>query len=403
MSATILVGLQWGDEGKGKVIDALTDSYKHVVRSQGGHNAGHTVVVGSDQYSFHLIPSAILHPKVNCYIAAGVVIDPLHLWKEIQKIGVDLLERLLISPYCHVILPRHIALDKKLEAERGTQKLGTTGRGIGPCYTDKAARHGLRLIELYDEAVAKHYFESLEEYKSYLEAAQHFKQCVAPVEELLFEALERKENLLLEGAQGTLLDVQFGTYPFVTSSQTTAAGICAGAGIGPSKVKKVLGVLKAYQTRVGSGPFPTELSEEEKQLFPDNHTMREVGTTTGRHRRIGWLDLVLASQACMINGVDEIAITKLDILSSMEEIPVCIGYEPIQDHEMILSSRTEFQRVKPIYRTLPGWNQDVSGIKNYSSLPQNLRSYLQFIEDNLKASIKYISVGPARDQFIIRQ
>ncbi len=402
MSATILVGLQWGDEGKGKVIDALTESYPHVVRSQGGHNAGHTVVVGDQQHSFHLIPSAILHRHVKCYIGAGVVLDPLHLWKEIQKNGMDILDRLLISPYTHVILPRHVTQDQNLEKERGQNKLGTTGRGIGPSYTEKAARHGLKLIELYDQAIARPFFDNDDLYHQYLSAALHFKKCIVPVETLLFEALERNENILLEGAQGTLLDVQFGTYPYVTSSQTTSAGICAGAGIGPSKVKKVLGVLKAYQTRVGSGPFPTELSDDDKQLFPDNHTMREVGTTTGRFRRIGWLDLVLAKQACMINGVDEIAITKLDILSKLEQIPVCVDYLPTEEPEMILSSRRLFQEAKPIYHTLAGWNQDVSHARHFHELPTQLRAYLQFIEDYLKVPIKYISVGPARDQFISR-
>jgi adenylosuccinate synthase len=349
MSGIVVVGTQWGDEGKGKVVDALAEGVQHVARGQGGNNAGHTLVVDGREHKLHLVPSGVLYEGVQCYIGAGTVIDPEVLKGEIEALG-GLEGRLWIAPQAHVILPRHKEKDAK------DTVIGTTGCGIGPCYAEKAERTGVPIGEL-DEAWVKPY--------------------LAPVDQLLYEALQRGEGVLLEGAQGTLLDLSFGTYPFVTSSSTLAAGVLAGVGLGPTAVESVVGVAKCYQTRVGAGPMPTEFRE--KHL--DAVAAREFGTTTGRERRIGWLDLVLLERAIRLNGVTTLALTKLDILDELETIKVCIGYDP-----------------EPIYEELPGWMESTGGCRSLEQLPENARRYVERIGQ--LAPVGMISVGPGREQTI---
>ncbi|MBI5273437.1 MAG: adenylosuccinate synthase [Chlamydiales bacterium] len=403
MGVCVLVGLQWGDEGKGKIVDALADQYSHVIRGQGGHNAGHTVIVNNKQHSFHLLPSGILHPHMKCYIGAGVVINPEQLLKEIEGLGFNIKDRLFVSPYAHVILPRHVGQDQLQEKNLGNKALGTTGRGIGPCYTEKVGRSGIKIGEFLGVNLVKNYFHQEEEYDAYVKWVKKLSCYIAPVEYLINEAINKGESVLLEGAQGSLLDIQFGTYPYVTSSSTIAAGVCTGAGIGPSKISSTLGLLKAYQTRVGNGPFPTELSKTELLLFPDNYASREIGTTTGRLRRIGWLDLVAAKFAATINGVDRLVITKLDILSNLKEIKVCTSYET-QEGETVqfYQGRHEYDLLKPKYKTLSGWNKSLSHITQIKDLPKEAREYVAFIEDYLSVQVAMISIGPSRNELVKR-
>jgi adenylosuccinate synthase len=422
--ATIIVGLQWGDEGKGKIIHLLSEDADLVVRAQGGNNAGHTVVDKGEEYKFHLVPSGILYPHTKCMIGGGVVIDPEVLFQEIEMLAtkkVDLSERLFISPYAHLIFPFHKMLDKFYEERKGSKSLWTTGRGIGPCYMDKAARIGLRMGEFVDEKVLT---EKLKDFLSIkneeithlfkaepllfqdvlekaLDLSAKLKKFVAPVEEMIFQALATTQDILVEGAQGTFLDNTFGTYPYVTSSSTISSGICAGAGIGPMNVKNVIGIVKAYTTRVGHGPMPTEFSAEEVAAFMDQREAREYGTTTGRKRRLGWLDLVQIQRAVKLNSVKEIALMKLDVLDSLKEIKVCTGYKigDLQIREFPATTEA-FAEVKPIYEIFPGWDESTKECLEVDDLPQNAKIYLNWIEKQLSVPIRFVSVGPDRHQTV---
>ncbi|SCA63000.1 Adenylosuccinate synthetase [Chlamydiales bacterium SCGC AG-110-P3] len=420
MTGIIVVGTQWGDEGKGKVIDLLTEQAQHVVRAQGGNNAGHTIVVGDNEYKLHLIPSGIIHSHTQCYIGSGTVIDPAVLLKEIEELeegGITIAGRLWISPTAHVILPHHRQLDILLEKAKGAAAVGTTGRGIGPCYADKAHRLGIRfdqlvhpetlpaalapIITLYNTQLRHQYGMEgtsldllIAEYSAYGRALRSY---VRPFEDALDTAIRSSENILFEGAQGTFLDLNNGTYPFVTSSNTTAAGVCAGAGIGPTVIDEVTGITKAYTTRVGNGPFPTE----QREAFADHQVAREFGTTTGRKRRMGWLDLMMLKTAKRLNGLTSLALTKLDILDDLDSVQVCIGYTlEGRSVDQLPTLLAEWEQVAPIYETLPGWKASTSHIKEYEMLPQNAQNYITFIEQFVGVPIDIVSVGPARNQTI---
>lgn len=422
MPGVIVVGAQWGDEGKGKIIDLLTSKAKHIVRAQGGNNAGHTIIIGNDEYKLHLTPSGILHPHTQCYIGAGTVIDPEVLVFELNTLksrGIDLTGRLWISPAAHIIFPYHRKLDLLLEQKKGPRAVGTTGRGIGPCYADKANRIGIRIADLLDskgfstllksaiasknEEITKLYSSeplSYEEiYSEYTRYAQYLSPHVNYVEEMVNSALADKENILFEGAQGTFLDISTGTYPYVTSSSTIAGGICTGSGVGPSRITHTLGVIKAYTTRVGLGPIPSEVSETDQ--FLDHLTAREFGTTTRRKRRIGWFDAVIAKTASRLNGLDSIALTKLDVLDQVSTIKICTSYEiDGQRVERVPYLADEFARAKPIYEELPGWNENTSQLTQFEQLPINAKAYLKRLEELTEAPISMISVGPEREQTI---
>ncbi|NGX39671.1 MAG: Adenylosuccinate synthetase [Chlamydiae bacterium] len=420
----MVIGLQWGDEGKGKLVDLLSAQVTHVVRAQGGNNAGHTIKTEERELSLHMIPSGVLHSHVQCYISGGCFIDPRGLLDEVKKLesaGISIENRLHISPYSHVIFPFHKELDKLYEQRKGRKAIGTTGRGIGPCASDRVSRVGIRIAEfirqdVFEEKIIEllamknleieKVFQKppidgealLSEYALYAELIRPF---VKDVEGRLYQALVQDETVLLEGAQGTLLDTLYGSYPYVTSSFTTSSSVCAGAGIGPRGVDEVIGVLKAYTTRVGAGPLPTRLSEEEMGGFRGQGELRETGTTTGRDRRIGWLDLVLARFAVELNWVDNLALTKLDILDELEEIKICTGYsldgEAIDRPPPLLS---DFERVEPIYETLPGWERPTREVKSIRQLPKNARAYIDAIEDYCRVPISIISVGPSREETI---
>ena len=420
----IVTGMQWGDEGKGKVIDLFSEHAGHIARSQGGNNAGHTIMVGEEEYKFHLIPSGILYPKTRCYIGGGTVIDPASLLEEMHSLktrGVQFEKRLFISPYAHIVLPYHRLLDRLIEERKGHSSIGTTRKGIGPCYADKIQRIGLRVADLIDPSSLKEkLFETLsyknEElkkmfghetldfetmYSEYAEYGARLAPFVGPVEEMLYAASVKNEKILFEGAQGALLDITFGTYPFVTSSCTLAGGAVAGFGFGPSRIGHVLGVAKAYTTRVGNGPFPTELDQESLQQFPDHQTSREIGTTTRRLRRMGWLDVVMLKHTALLNGADSIAIMKLDILDTLPEIKMCVGYKI--DGKTVHSfpaSMTALARVQPIFETLSGWSSSTRHHSSYKELPSNAKAYLRRIEELLNLPISLISTGPERDKTI---
>jgi adenylosuccinate synthase len=422
MTAIVLLGAQWGDEGKGKATDLLGDKVKYVVRYQGGNNAGHTVVIGDQKYALHLLPSGILSPNCIPVIGNGVVIDPAVLLEEIKGLnerGVDT-SRLKISTNAHLITPYHRTIDKVTERFLGNSKIGTTGRGIGPAYADKINRIGIRVQDLFDPSILKQKLEGalrdknqvlikvfnrkgievdevLQEYLDYAEALSRY---VTDTSLLLNKALDNGDVVLLEGSQGTLLDVDHGTYPFVTSSNPTAGGAATGSGIGPTKISKVIGIVKAYTTRVGSGPFPTELFDE------DGERLRtiggEFGTTTGRSRRCGWYDSLIARYAVRINGLTDLFLTKLDVLTGWEKIPVCVAYEiDGKKVDELPSSQTDFHHAKPIYEFLPGWSEDISGAKTLKDLPANARAYVQYLESISGAPISAIGVGPGRDQTIV--
>lgn len=423
MPQVILIGAQWGDEGKGKIIDILTTQAKHVVRAQGGNNAGHTVIIDQEEYKLHLIPSGILHPHTHCYIGAGTVVDPEILIQEIEALenrGIHIKGRLWISPSAHIIFPYHRTLDLLLEQKKGERSIGTTGRGIGPCYADKAHRLGIRMGELIrpdifgkllksvlllkNEELTKLFgaekmnYEEIQ--KKYTALGETLKPFISNVEELVYQAIEKEENVLFEGAQGTFLDISLGTYPFVTSSNTIAGGICAGAGVGPTKIDHTIGVMKAYTTRVGNGPLPSEVLEHEN--FLDHRGAREYGTTTGRKRRVGWFDAVLARTAVRLNGIDSIAITKLDVLDPLETIKLCVGYQIHGvriDHVPYLTE--DLEKIVPIYESVPGWQTSTSHIENYQDLPENAKKYLAKIETLCGAPISMISIGPQREKTII--
>ncbi|MCG6494881.1 adenylosuccinate synthase [Kitasatospora sp. A2-31] len=421
MPALVLVGAQWGDEGKGKATDLLGGSVDYVVRYQGGNNAGHTVVIGDQKYALHLLPSGILSPNVTPVIGNGVVIDPGVLLSELNGLnerGIDT-SKLLISGNAHLITPYHRTLDKVTERFLGKRRIGTTGRGIGPTYADKINRVGIRVQDLFDESILQQKIEAalhdknqllvklynrraipaelvLEEYLGY---AEKIKPFLADTTLVLDEALKAGKVVLLEGGQGTLLDVDHGTYPFVTSSNPTAGGACTGAGIGPTKIDRVIGILKAYTTRVGSGPFPTELLDEDGEAL--RRIGGERGVTTGRDRRCGWFDAVIARYATRVNGLTDFFLTKLDVLTGWEQIPVCVAYEiDGRRVEELPYNQSDFHHAKPVYETLPGWNEDISKAKTFAELPKNAQAYVKALEEMSGAPISAIGVGPGRDETI---
>jgi adenylosuccinate synthase len=419
--AIVLLGAQWGDEGKGKATDLLGDKVKYVVRYQGGNNAGHTVVIGDDKYALHLLPSGILTPSCIPVIGNGVVIDPAVLIEEIRGLnerGVNT-SKLRISTNAHLITPYHRTIDKVSERFLGKSKIGTTGRGIGPAYADKINRIGIRIQDLFDPSILRQKLEGALRDKNqvlikvfnrkgievddvlaeYLEYAEILKPYVTDTSLLLNQALDKGEVVLLEGSQGTLLDVDHGTYPFVTSSNPTAGGASTGSGIGPTKISRVIGIVKAYTTRVGSGPFPTELFDEDGEKL--RSIGGEFGTTTGRSRRTGWYDSLIARYAVRINGLTDFFLTKLDVLTGWEKIPVCVAYEIDGKRvEELPSSQTDFHHAKPIYEYLPGWSEDISGAKELRDLPTNARAYVKYLEEISGAPLSAIGVGPGRDQTI---
>jgi adenylosuccinate synthase len=422
MPAIVLVGAQWGDEGKGKATDLLGGRVDYVVRFQGGNNAGHTVVIGDQKFALHLLPSGILSPSCIPVIGNGVVIDPAVLIEELDGLdarGVDT-SRLLISADAHLIAPYHVTLDKVTERFLGKSKIGTTGRGIGPAYSDKSSRIGIRVQDLFDPSILRQKVESSLKRKNeilvklynrrevdtdqvvegLLEYADRIRPMVADTPLILNQGLDRDEVVLLEGGQGTLLDVDHGTYPFVTSSSPTAGGACAGSGIGPTRVSRVIGILKAYTTRVGSGPFPTEL------LDADGERLRKIGgergVTTGRDRRCGWFDAPIARHATRINGLTDIFLTKLDVLSEWKRIPVCVAYEIDGERcDDLPMTQTDFHHAQPIYEYLPGWSEDITGVRALSDLPANARAYVDFLQEASQCQISAVGVGPDRDATIV--
>jgi adenylosuccinate synthase len=417
----VLVGAQWGDEGKGKATDLLGSRVDYCVRYQGGNNAGHTVVIGEKKFALHLLPSGILTPEVTPVIGNGVVIDVAVLFEEIDGLeaqGIDT-SKLLISANAHLITPYHVTLDKVTERFLGNAKIGTTGRGIGPSYADKISRLGIRVQDLFDEKILRAKIEGSllsknqvlvkvfnrravtvdEVVENLMEHAERLRPYVADTSLLLNRALDENKVVLLEGGQGTLLDVDHGTYPFVTSSNPTAGGACAGSGIGPTKITGVVGILKAYTTRVGSGPFPTELLDE------DGEKLRTIGgergVTTGRPRRCGWFDAPIARYATRINGLTDIFLTKLDVLTGWEKIPVCVAYDIDGTRsEELPMTQTEFHHAKPIYEMLPGWSEDISGAKTMEDLPANARAYIKYLEDISGTPISAVGVGQDRNATI---
>ena len=419
----VILGTQWGDEGKGKIVDLLTEQADAVVRFQGGHNAGHTLVIGGEKTVLHLIPSGVLRAGVQCLIGNGVVLSPEALLKEIDALesnGVPVQDRLKISAACPLILPYHVALDQAREVRRGENKIGTTGRGIGPCYEDKAARRALRVGDLRDPArfgatleevldyhnhVLAHYYEVEQlDFSAVLdEALSHGERLLpmmADVTSLLHEYRNTQARLLFEGAQGSLLDIDHGTYPFVTSSNTTAGGTATGSGFGPLYLDYVLGITKAYTTRVGSGPFPTELFDETGlRLAERGH---EFGATTGRPRRCGWFDAVALRTAVNINSVSGLCLTKLDVLDGLDEISVCVGYVDANGETAANPiDAVDYENLNPVYETLPGWSESTLGLKSLEALPDNARAYIARIEELVGAPIDIISTGPDREETIL--
>ena len=421
MPAIVIVGAQWGDEGKGKATDLLGDKVNYVVRYQGGNNAGHTVVIGDESYALHLLPSGVLSDNATAVIGNGVVIDPEVLIAEIDGL-IDRgawRDRLLISADAHLIMPHHVALDKVTERYLGNARIGTTGRGIGPCYGDKVARVGIRVQDLFDPGILRQKLELALREKNqvltklysrrgidasavaeqYVGYADRLGRYVADTGLVLNNALDQGRVVLLEGAQATLLDVDHGTYPFVTSSSPTAGGACAGSGIGPTRINRVLGILKAYTTRVGAGPFPTELHDAQGEWL--RKTGGEFGVTTGRPRRTGWLDTVIARYATRVNGLTDYFITKLDVLSSLEKVPVCVAYEVHgKRYDEIPMTQTDFHHATPVYEYLDGWWEDISAAKDFADLPPNAQAYVRTVEDMIGAPVSAVGVGPRRDQTI---
>lgn len=422
MASVIIVGTQWGDEGKGKIVDYLADKCEYVVRSQGGSNAGHTVVVDNVKYKLRLLPSGILHKDKVCVIGNGVVIEPKVFLSEIDELIAKKvnISNLKISNRAHVLMPYHKILDALQEEDLGENKIGTTKNGIGPCYMDKASRLGIRICDLMDkdEFARKlkfnvelknkllkklynheeiNYEELLEEYLGY---ADRLKPYVADTAQILNDAIKSKKNILFEGAQATMLDLDHGTYPFVTSSYPSAAGACSGSGVGPRKIDHVIGVVKAYSTRVGEGPFPSELFDDIGQFIRDKGG--EYGTVTGRPRRCGWLDACVLRYASYINGLDSIAITRLDILDELDKIKICVGYK--YNNEILTwypANLNILSKVEPVYEEFEGWKTDTSSIREYDKLPENAKKYLKRLSELVDTEISIVSVGAGRDQTII--
>ena len=420
MPNIVIVGAQWGDEGKGKVIDTLAPKVDYIVRYQGGNNAGHTVVIGEESFILHLVPSGILHKGKLCVIGNGVVIDPKALLDEIAMLegkGVRVDGRLYISDQAHVIFPYHRKLDELKEEMKKKKKIGTTKRGIGPCYADKVARSGIRVIDLMDAETLKEKLKSnLDEknlfftkicnvegfdfdllYREYLGYAKQIAKYVRNTTVFLNDAVKNGKSILFEGAQGTLLDVDHGTYPFVTSSNSTAGGASTGTGLGPTKIDKVIGVVKAYTTRVGEGPFPTEFTEDLMNRIRKKG--KEFGATTGRPRRCGWFDSIIVKHAVMVNGIDEIVVTKLDVLDEMDSLKICTGYKVGgKAYNIFPSDIKGLEKCQPIYEELPGWKKDTTRVTAYSKLPPNAKNYLKRIQKLLNAKIVLVSVGSERKQ-----
>ncbi|HEX8979014.1 MAG TPA: adenylosuccinate synthase [Parasulfuritortus sp.] len=421
----VVIGTQWGDEGKGKIVDWLTDRAQGVVRFQGGHNAGHTLVVGGKKTVLHLIPSGILRDNVHCYIGNGVVCSPEALIEEVQmleKEGIDVAGRMTISEACPLILPHHVALDLAREAAKGAGKIGTTGRGIGPAYEDKVARRAIRMQDLlhrerfaaklgevldYHNYVLKNYFkwETVDFHKTLdqaMELAERIKPMIGDVPRKLYEANKRGENLLFEGAQGTLLDIDHGTYPFVTSSNCTAGGASTGTGMGPSSMHYILGITKAYTTRVGSGPFPTELFDDNgKWLAEKGH---EFGATTGRARRCGWFDAAALKRSIQINGISGLCVTKLDVLDGMETVRIATGYKLDGEVCDILPVGSEaLSGCEPVYEEWAGWKESTVGVSRFEDLPKNAQVYLDRMQELCGVPIDIVSTGPDRAETIVRR
>jgi adenylosuccinate synthase len=423
MNSVVVVGAQWGDEGKGKVVDYLAGSFEYIARVAGGHNAGHTVIIGTDRYVLQLIPCGILRPGRHAVIGTGVVVDPAALVNEIEtlaKAGIDVKGRLHVSNRAHLIFPYHRELDKAAESARGADKIGTTSRGIGPAYEDKMARRGLRMCDLLDpdsfrkkaahvvaekNRLAKGAYganvDFSHEVEDTLALGEKIRGYICDSAELVNHAMDEGKSVLFEGAQGTMLDIDHGTYPYVTSSSAISGGASTGVGVPPTKLKHILGISKAYTTRVGSGPFPTEMPDLDAQEVRKRG--KEFGAVTGRPRRCGWLDLQVLRYAKMINGIDSLVITKLDVFDTQREIQVCVGYKykgkPL--HEMPALAE-EYEHVTPEYKTLPGWNESTYGLKDGSKLPKLAIDYLKFISDFLHVEIGMISTGPERDATIIQ-
>ena len=422
-SNVVVIGTQWGDEGKGKIVDLLTDRVAAVVRFQGGHNAGHTLVIDGKKTVLHVIPSGILREGVTCIVGNGVVLEPHALLTEVRNLeaqGVPVRERLKISPACPLILPYHAALDRAREEARGSQKIGTTGRGIGPAYEDKVARRGVRLGDLFHWQAFAGKLSEVMEYHNYMlvnyyktspvdfqetldgcaAICEQIKPMVTDVVALLHGLRESGRNILFEGAQGALLDIDLGTYPFVTSSNTTAGGTAVGSGFGPKYLDYILGITKAYATRVGSGPFPTELFDDVGlRLATRGH---EFGSTTGRPRRCGWFDAVALRQVVQINSISGLCLTKLDVLDGLEHIRICTGYErPVHTEYLPNFGSEYYAEVTPVYETLPGWQESTLGIKRLEDLPENARRYIRRVEEAVGASIDIISTGPDRSETIV--
>ncbi|MER7276806.1 adenylosuccinate synthase [Dactylosporangium sp. NPDC000244] len=424
MPAIVLIGAQWGDEGKGKVTDMIGGGVDYVVRYSGGNNAGHTVVTPDGQkFALHLMPSGALWPNAAIVIGNGVVVDPKVLLTEIDGLaerGVDV-SRLMISGDAHLIMPHHRALDRVVERYLGSSRIGTTGRGIGPAYGDKVARMGIRVQDLLDPGILRKKLEIVlrernqvlfkvynrkeidvdavvEEYLTY---AERMRPYITDTRQVLWKGLEQGRTVLLEGAQATMLDMDHGTYPFVTSSNPTAGGACVGAGIPPTAITQVIGVTKAYTTRVGSGPFPTELFDENGVHL--RKVGREYGTTTGRERRTGWYDAVVAKYSTRLNGITDLVVTKLDVLSGLEKVPICVAYEVdgkrTDDMPM---TQTEFHHATPVYEELPGWWEDISQARSFEDLPANARAYIERIEELAGTRVSIVGVGPGRDENVVR-
>jgi adenylosuccinate synthase len=417
---TILVGAQWGDEGKGKIIDVLTEQADVVVRTQGGNNAGHTVFIGKKKYVLHLIPSGILRKKKICVIGNGVVVDPIGLVEEIEglrKLGVKIDRNLYVSETAHVVFPYHRELDAQREVLKGKNKIGTTKRGIGPAYGDKAARVGVRMIDLVNTERFEEKLETKinennevlkafgaaplsfkEVYAAYRKAADYLKPFVTNTVILLHQSVRRGDDILFEGAQGTFLDIDHGTYPYVTSSNTTAGGACTGSGVAPNRMDRVVGVMKAYTTRVGEGPLPTENAEIADML----HAMgREFGATTGRPRRCGWFDSIATRHSTMVNGINDLAVTNLDGLDTVETIKVCIGYrDGKKKYDYVPNDVEVLARCEPVYAEFPGWRTPTHDAKSWKALPPKARSYLKAIAELTDAKLFIASVGPGREQTI---
>lgn len=425
MSTYVVVGLQYGDEGKGKITDVLSAKSDYVVRFQGGDNAGHTVYVGDEKFVLHLLPSGVLQCKGKCVIANGVVVNPkafIHEIEEIEKRGLKT-DHIFISRRAHVIMPYHILLDTYREEEEGGTQIGTTKKGIGPCYEDKIARVGIRMIDLLNPEILREKIEKNlkvknalfekyygkpalnidEVYHEFLEIGQQLKNRIVDTELELNEAIKEGKNILFEGAQALMLDIDFGTYPFVTSSSPSTGGVCTGAGIPPTSLQNLIGVAKAYCTRVGNGPFPSELNDELGEKI--RQVGHEFGATTGRPRRTGWLDLVSLKHACMINGINNLVITKLDVLTGIKNLKIVTKYKTEDDKiiDYFTSSTTKLYDYEPIYEVLDGWDEDITKARSYEELPENAKKYIEFIENYLGINVYLVSVGPERSQNIIRK